>query len=66
MSLHQRLAKMDARIKALEEVVGDVARDQLELANAISAGEEDEAGEPERSLDGEVLGGERDQSQSLG
>lgn len=58
MTLAKRLNDMERRIKALEEWKGTVEA-------AIEAEEADDQPEPERTLDGEQVGGERDQNQAL-
>lgn len=68
MSLAKRLQQMEARIKGLEEQVAGLTDNQERIVDAIEAGadegDEQEA-QPERDLDGNVYGGERDQTQSL-
>jgi hypothetical protein len=63
MSLTARLKRIEDRITALEGVIGDVARNQAELAEAIVEDEPEQ--EPERTLDGHVVPGERDQDKEL-
>jgi hypothetical protein len=63
MSLTARLKRIEDRITALEGVIGDVARNQAELAEAIVEDEPEQ--EPERTLDGDLVLGERDHNQPL-
>lgn len=67
MSLAKRLQQMEARIKALEEQVQSLAQTQVDIVDAIDTTSMDDQPEaqPERDLDGNVYGGERDQTQSL-
>lgn len=59
MSLQHRLSAMERRIRELEDWKATVEA-------AIEAEEADQHGEPERTLDGDQAGGERDQMESLG
>lgn len=65
MSLTDRLRRIEQRLDALER--GQVQ--QAQAMDTLVSALEDEAAEPEStpglSLDGEQLGGERDQSESL-
>ncbi|WP_414490533.1 hypothetical protein [Stenotrophomonas maltophilia] len=59
MSIDRWNPEDSARLKRIEEK-------QDALLDALAAEGEEEQGEPARSLDGELVPGGRDQSQSLG
>lgn len=68
MSLTNRLRDMERRISQLEARVGKGEQVQEALVDAVeaAAGEEEETSDvPTMTLDGEFVGGERDQSQPL-
>lgn len=57
------LGPISLELSALREEVGALAEMVLRLVGYIEAGEEEER--PEQTLDGEIVGGPRDQSRSL-
>ena len=64
MSLSKRLNEMERRLAALEQRMA--TQDQfMEHVNDALAQEEEADEQPQLTLDGEAMGGERDQTQPL-
>lgn len=61
MSLQHRLNAMERRIKELEDWKASIHA----AIEAEDQAEQDDQHEPIRTLDGQVMGGERDQNQPL-
>jgi hypothetical protein len=61
MTDEDRIASLEQRIAALEALVQDMAQDMADLAEALAV--DDPA--PQRTLDGDEAGEERDQDQVL-
>jgi ABC-type histidine transport system ATPase subunit len=66
MSLSDRLRRIEQQQEEQRLATAGVAQQLAALIDALAAEGEEEQDEPTRSLDGELVPGERDQSQSLG
>lgn len=66
MSLSDRLRRIELQQEAQRLATAGIAQQLAALIEALAAEGEEEQDEPARSLDGELVPGERDQSQSLG
>lgn len=66
MSLSDRLRRIEQRQEEQRLATAGIAQQLAALIEALAAEGEEEQDEPARSLDGELVPGERDQSQSLG
>lgn len=66
MSLLDRLRRIEQQQEEQRLATAGIAQQLAALIEALAAEGEEEQDEPARSLDGELLPGERDQSQSLG
>lgn len=66
MSLSDRLRRIELQQEEQRLATARVEGKLDALVEALAAESEEEQGEPTRSLDGELVPGERDQSQSLG
>lgn len=66
MSLSDRLRRIELQQEEQRLATAGIAQQLSALIDALAAEGEEEQDEPTRSLDGELVPGERDQSQSLG
>lgn len=66
MSLHARLLRIEQQQQEQRLATAGIAEQLAALIEALAAEGEEEQDQPARSLDGELVPGERDQSQSLG
>lgn len=66
MSLSDRLRRIELQQEEQRKSTGRLEEKVDALLAALAAEGEEEQDEPARSLDGELVPGERDQSQSLG
>ncbi|WP_329753240.1 MULTISPECIES: hypothetical protein [Stenotrophomonas] len=66
MSLSERLRRIELQQEEQRLATAGIAQQLASLIEALAAEGEEEQDEPARSLDGELVPGERDQSQSLG
>ncbi|MCF3519759.1 hypothetical protein [Stenotrophomonas maltophilia] len=66
MSLSDRLRRIELQQEEQRQATAGIAQQLAALIDALAAEGEEEQDEPARSLDGELVPGERDQSQSLG
>ncbi|WP_414553715.1 hypothetical protein [Stenotrophomonas forensis] len=66
MSLHDRLRRIELQQEEQRQATARLEEKVDGLLAALAAEGEEEQDEPARSLDGELVPGERDQSQSLG
>lgn len=66
MSLSERLRRIELQQEEQRLATAGIAEQLDALIKALAAEGEEEQEEPARSLDGELVPGERDQSQSLG
>ncbi len=66
MSLSDRLRRIELQQEEQRKSTGRLEEKVDALLSALAAEGEEEQDEPARSLDGELVPGERDQSQSLG
>lgn len=66
MSLSDRLRRIELQQEAQRQATARLEEKVDALLSALAAEGEEEQEEPARSLDGELVPGERDQSQSLG
>ncbi|HBZ8061188.1 TPA: hypothetical protein ACKQDG_000476 [Stenotrophomonas maltophilia] len=66
MSLSDRLRRIELQQEEQRQATARLEEKVDALLVALAAEGEEEQGEPARSLDGELMPGERDQSQSLG
>lgn len=66
MSLSDRLRRIELQQEEQRQATAGIAQQLAALIDALAAEGEEEQDEPARSLDGELVSGERDQSQSLG
>ncbi|MBN4999077.1 hypothetical protein JY421_03470 [Stenotrophomonas maltophilia] len=66
MSLSDRLRRIELQHEEQRQATARVEEKVDALLAALAAEGEEEQDEPARSLDGELVPGERDQSQSLG
>ncbi|MBH1591408.1 hypothetical protein [Stenotrophomonas maltophilia] len=66
MSLADRLRRIELQQEEQRLATAGIAQQLAALIEALAAEGEEEQDEPARSLDGELVPGERDQSQSLG
>lgn len=66
MSLSDRLRRIELQQEEQRLATAGIAQQLAALIEALAAEGEEEQDEPARSLDGELVPGERDQSQSLG
>ncbi|MEN5285766.1 hypothetical protein ABE494_07420 [Stenotrophomonas lactitubi] len=66
MSLADRLRRIELQQEEQRLATAGIAQQLAALIDALAAEGEEEQDEPTRSLDGELVPGERDQSQSLG
>ncbi len=66
MSLSERLRRIELQQEEQRLATAGIAQQLAALIEALAAEGEEEQDEPARSLDGELVPGERDQSQSLG
>ncbi|WP_329754592.1 hypothetical protein [Stenotrophomonas maltophilia] len=66
MSLSDRLRRIELQQEEQRQATAGIAQQLAALIDALAAEGEEEQDEAARSLDGELLPGERDQSQSLG
>lgn len=66
MSLSDRLRRIELQQEEQRLATAGIAQQLAALIDALAAEGEEEQDEPTRSLDGELVPGERDQSQSLG
>lgn len=66
MSLSDRLRRIELQQEEQRQATARVEEKVDDLLAALAAEGEEEQDEPVRSLDGELVPGERDQSQSLG
>ena len=66
MSLHERLRRIELQQEEQRQATARLEGKVDALLAALEAEGEEEQEEPARNLDGELLPGDRDQSQSLG
>lgn len=66
MSLADRLRRIELQQEEQRLVTAGIAEQLAALIEALAAEGEEEQDQPARSLDGELVPGERDQSRSLG
>ncbi len=66
MSLSDRIRRIELQLEEQRLATAGIAQQLAALIEALGAEGEEEQDEPARSLDGELVPGERDQSQSLG
>lgn len=66
MSLHDRLRRIELQQEEQRQATARLEGKVDALLAALEAEGEEEQDEPGRNLDGELVPGERDQSQSLG
>ncbi|WP_049400015.1 hypothetical protein [Stenotrophomonas maltophilia] len=66
MSLADRLRRIELQQEEQRLATAGIAQQLAALIDALAAEGEEQQDEPTRSLDGELVPGERDQSQSLG
>ncbi|MBC8772359.1 hypothetical protein [Stenotrophomonas maltophilia] len=66
MSLSDRLRRIELQQEEQRQATARLEEKVDALLTALAAEGEEEQDEPARSLDGELVPGERDQSQSLG
>lgn len=66
MSLSDRLRRIELQQEKQRLATDGIVQQLAALIDALAAEGEEEQDEPTRSLDGELVPGERDQSQSLG
>lgn len=66
MSLSDRLRRIEQQQEEQRITTAGIAQQLTVLIKALADDGADEQEEPARSLDGELVPGERDQSQSLG
>lgn len=66
MSLHDRLRRIELQQEEQRQATARLEEKVDALLTALEAETEEEQDEPARSLDGDLVPGERDQSQSLG
>jgi hypothetical protein len=66
VSLADRLRRIELQQEEQRLATAGIAQQLAALIEALAAEGEEEQDEPARSLDGELVPGERDQSQSLG
>lgn len=66
MSLADRLRRIELQQEEQRLATAGIAQQLAALIDALAAEGEEEQDEPTRSLDGELVPGDRDQSQSLG
>ncbi|WP_414609356.1 hypothetical protein [Stenotrophomonas sp. BR163] len=66
MSLSDRLRRIELQQEEQRQATAGIAQQLAALIDALAAEGEEEQDEPARSLNGELVPGERDQSQSLG
>ena len=66
MSLSDRLRRIELQQEEQRQATARLEEKVDALLAALAAEGEEEQGEPAHSLDGELVPGERDQSQSLG
>ncbi|MGE8252832.1 MAG: hypothetical protein ACN6RE_09235 [Stenotrophomonas sepilia] len=66
MSLHDRLRRIELQQEEQRQATARLEGKVDALLAALEAEGEEEQDEPARNLDGELVPGERDQSQSLG
>lgn len=66
MTLSKRLNDFERRLKALEDRMGLQEQFAETVQQAIAEEDAADEGKPQLTLDGEAMGGERDQAQSLG
>lgn len=66
MSLSDRLRRIELQQEEQRQATARLEEKVDALLAALAAEGEEEQGEPARNLDGELVPGERDQSQSLG
>lgn len=66
MSLSDRLRRIELQQEQQRQATAKLEEKVNALLAALAAEGDDEQEEPARSLDGELVPGERDQSQSLG